>query len=577
MSEQSITHEANGVVPNILGPLKELRWQLACEQTEKQMERVLSDIDLLGRPNPDFLSTAVGSGQEIKNDFTAGERIALQGIGIDANKVIGHRSQLAGTVNETDCGYKAKQGRFTAYVNDYETGYRFLGDSDDRTDFQAFASEIAPLLQTEFGTYDVFQKIHAKQPSESGKAPNELTISQIDTRKDAQAVIAILERLGVSLGQVYKRDQIIADDEWPEIVEKALHEGYGDSLMRTETDDFIKISWSETIGRRVFYDKHTKEMSVTLSQRPEELYVESANMANVVKGEPFVDTQCAKELTELASEQGLMLAPWLQAAIVKTGQPDQYGGVYTQMTREIGKWINSPHLTRTLKLFVPFNKDFAATNRVSETGADSILTYVESTGDNPASDREAIVRDAIMQMDTGALSTPTQVLIDMMKGALSRSGKTDLPVSHTVLKQYKLNVCFDVTTAFLDSAVQPLNRDGLTMITTDEKVRMIQKRKDEKQHTWLLTEPTWLNGVLLPKGSLMARADASGGHPEGDGGWLFMRLTPYTFDEPKDVRVFGTEAGKAQLIHSRALAALGGMTLSHIAERAAYRTSYGAR
>lgn len=95
-------------------------------------------------------------------------------------------------------------------------------------------------------------------------------------------------------------------------------------------------------------------------------------------------------------------------------------------------------------------------------------------------------------------------------------------------------------------------------VVSENGVDMLHKTHGKE--TFLLVRPTMFRGVELPKGSLMSR--------QVDGGWAFLRLTPFAFDNPIDQEAFGSELSKAYASESRTVARVGGVSLSMLVEEA---------
>lgn len=305
----------------------------------------------------------------------------------------------------------------------------------------------------------------------------------------------------------------------------------GRKILAKKTDDFVKISYGTALRRTIFLDKHTGDVSLTLKQMPEDYYVETANSWVYARSEAFIDSQCATELFDILSKHGLTVADNVRDELVRPEQADRYGSLYTQLTREVAKWVDRPSRTKVSNIFAP---------QIQEDD------YYEPETRQKI---EELLRDAVLSFDLDGVSEPTRVLLGMMQGALARTNEaSDLPVTKDEVLIDK-SACFDVTLYYLGAATS-----GGLHSYQEGNVSMLRKSQGGK--TFITVHPIEFNGVQLPQGSLFSQAN--------DGGWFFQRLTPFTFDNPKDARVFGSEIDKAKDVQKRSVTVLGGMSLADI-------------
>lgn len=140
-----------------------------------------------------------------------------------------------------------------------------------------------------------------------------------------------------------------------------------------------------------------------------------------------------------------------------------------------------------------------------ETTVRPYLDYLHGYQDIRTLDPQALTRDA----DT--TSTP------------------ELPVTQEYV-QISASACFDVAGYYLQAV--DIGRIGLIH---ENGVAMLEKMHGG--HTYLLLHSTVLNGVELPKGTLMQK--------NLDDKWAMLRLTPFCFDSEEDQLATGSELAKS--------------------------------
>ncbi len=293
--------------------------------------------------------------------------------------------------------------------------------------------------------------------------------------------------------------------------------------------DYYLDNLGLTIGMHVA--KETGLKAFSFQTNPDRFYQERAN-ASGSTSPPFIETVGGQEFLDTLDSVELKLNSTFLAEMVSVNQADRYGSIYTQLSRAIAKVVDYPndHSIDGLFLDVPLSA---------------------------AKDERQAIRDSLLDIDTSTLSEPSRLLFDLMQDCLSRktaaaTGLAELPIYRERIS-FKDGACFDVASNYIQGAGNFL--DGLlqktTQPTTEHGVKMLEK--DHGSHTFLLQEPALLNGVRLPKGSLLRKHYSANGDA-----WSFLRLTPFSFDNNQDREVTGSEFPKAAAISPEVIARLGG-------------------
>jgi hypothetical protein len=342
------------------------------------------------------------------------------------------------------------------------------------------------------------------------------------------------------------------------------------SLIQTEeTDTAIVHTWGQGAVRRLTVDKPTGTYTYAVSMDPASNYVEKANQAPGVEDVPFVETECAQELCKVLAKAGLMFHPSLQLEMMDTGKADRYGSIYTQLTREVAKWVNDPKRTKLSNLLVPYEPEFhgeqlTARNVRSDAAYeynDKIDSMYENDDFSPKTVLEQTTRQTWNTITTETSSEAATTLLDLIQSSLTRSldaeVTSDLPVTRQEI-HIRAGACFDAVAYYISAAAGNTGQTRKLQRITEGNVELLEKI-DEGAHTFLSTHPLTFNGVKLPRGSLFTRSDD---------GWAFLRLTPFAFDEPADQLAFGSEIAKARANegprHFGSIKKIGGMSLLNL-------------
>jgi hypothetical protein len=206
--------------------------------------------------------------------------------------------------------------------------------------------------------------------------------------------------------------------------------------------------------------------------------------------EPFLTGRTGSEIVTTFEQLGLRPAGPLRSMLVGHQAHDfsefdkRYGSSFSEMTRELSKFINDPY--RSL---------------------DELFEVDDATS-----------RAALLSIDPSTLqSAPARTFISLWQHALSRDPAADQPSSvpvHRGQVSMKRGGCKDVE-YYYDSA----KRDGGLSAHDVDGVRMIHKSSGEK--TAINLEPITYMGVELPAGCVFQIHGSS---------YTLIRLTSFCFD-----------------------------------------------
>lgn len=283
-------------------------------------------------------------------------------------------------------------------------------------------------------------------------------------------------------------------------------------------------------------------------------YLEQANQSAESMSLPFIETETASELASVLDKAGLMFHPKLQYEMMNTDEADRYGSLYTQLSRRIAKWVDNPDSLNLSDLFVPHDPAYSGIELARRDKSSVIQEYGDMQESLATESHEEAVRAAYTAVDrNGETGEASEALFTMIDDLLAIAHDpalkqhTDLPVTKERVK-IRDGACFDVVAYYVGAAAEA--RGGLQHYQ-ENNVAMLEKTMGA--HTFLTTSPVQFNGVRLPKGSLFQRAQ--------DGGWAFLRLTPFAFENTADQLAFGSEISKMLTNERQAVSRLGGVSM----------------
>jgi hypothetical protein len=346
-----------------------------------------------------------------------------------------------------------------------------------------------------------------------------------------------------------------------EVVEEALQNVAPHQAGRSDDGRTSVFTWGTSVKRELVVDRENGTFTFGVTQRPSDLYLERGNQSQE-KSLPFVETDCARELCNFLDQAGLMLHPKVQREMMSGKEADRYGSIYTQLTREVAKWVNNPRRTRLSELFVPNDPSFKG-RALQERGESALYDYANSQYD-VETDTEQQTREQYRATSQSFEGEAAATLFGLMNGALNRSESpdgthtTDLPVTKSSVHM-TVGACFDVVAYYVGAAygTRSGNPDYLKRVSVGE---VLMLEKNTGSHTFLTTAPMTFNGVEMPKGALFTQGD--------DKQWAFLRLTPFAFDDAVDQLAFGSEISKMLKNEQEAMERIGELGMNALVNRA---------
>lgn len=379
-----------------------------------------------------------------------------------------------------------------------------------------------------------------------------LQTEEFDYLHDPLGTLACFQSLGLVRDMDHQMQGRVATGLSADHVNDMLSTGLNYGVTVTQKDGYRTFRWlsqNRAITKTLVIDDSTDLATFTARKSAPLVYLEKANQSEA-RSLPFVDSECARDMSQLLDSAGLTFSPELQAQMIDVGQADRYGSIYTRMSREIAKWINDPKRVRVSALFAlkqPETEPMHIAQRTAEQGG--WYASEDELAEDESAVREQLLQ-AVMPSNSGEAAA---VLVSMAREAISRrSTDSDLPVTNDRI-HITNGACFDVVAYYMGAAEHTINRveQGLTNVAVDA-VQLLEKTHGS--HTYLTKDTIRFHGVRIPKGSLMQHAE--------DGGWALLRLTPFSFDNPKDQLAFGSEISKALENESRAIQRVGDISLA---------------
>lgn len=468
--------------------------------------------------------------------------MALDALGVNPTEVLNKTGRDSGPENETIANISLPNSELL--IRRYSDGFtRYLQQPGERNAKALDGELIKQKLSERYASSPTHQAIASLKDklADSNGVNGGISTEPFDGYEDALATIDFLTTTGV-ISSIEAVRKLRSGVEAKEIIDQAIAnvpEYFGRSI---EDEKERSVKWkTQGLDFSLSQDKQNGLFTYTVNKDPASLYWEVANQTPEVTEIPFIETQCGKELCKVLDSKGLKFSHDLEAEIVRPGQAERYGGVYTQLTREIAKWIDDPEKLALSKLVVP---------------SESKNTYLEPEEED---ELETKTRQLWLSNKQEIEGEAAQVITSLIDQLLSRdpqlAQQSDLPVTQEKTK-IRDGACFDVFGYYLGAGAS--YSKPLTEINEGNNVRLLEKTLGS--HTYMTVDPITFNGISLPKGSLFSRAK--------DGGWALLRLTPFSFDKPIDQQAFGSEIAKAYLHESHSIAYLGGTSLRHLVEAA---------
>lgn len=237
------------------------------------------------------------------------------------------------------------------------------------------------------------------------------------------------------------------------------------------------------------------EQSVVTQSTTERLVAEADEHAS------YIRTESAKSLIGAFDSAGLKLS-WEAEAELTRERDKRYGNAYAWMSRELAKGISG--------------REQALLELPEEVWSDEKQDYIQPQLD---------VTDLEYTGEQGS-----DVLIAIIKNMHERHlDEQGLPISELPVSTENGGVktygCKDVESYFMQARSMP---DKLSTVDVNGKKFW---HKTHGGPTYLSLQSVVYNGVELPPGSVFRQTE--------DGGYMFLRLTGFTFDLDKAEECFG--------------------------------------
>lgn len=524
MSHEILTQETP-----LIEQLQEARLQDALKNAEHSAASLLNNMNLaetysgeIGMIKDAYLSFDIG-------EPSATDLFAFNAIGISSEKV---RQLCISTSEEADgATLHTKVDDEALQVQRYgHRGLTLMFKKDGvQPDFEDPQSPVRIIekIREGFLMSPAHQAIRELAESfKDGSVPEKVTSGTFPVQENPLGTVVALESFGVvnsiahgKIERVEKLTDALGSSvgDFSKVVKGGIMRGWEEA----EDEGVVTYTKKGEVIQRFSLEKATGLGQFEVEQNPSYFYSEHADQAAHAESVPFVETRCAYELAGLLDQHGLKFNDTYVQEMTKTaGNKDRFGSIYTEMSREIAKWVNRPERTLVTNLFVP---------KESATEHD--------------------IRERITSMDVSQMSEPTQVLVEMTQQAITRpeNPDSDLPITDKDILMQK-GSCYDVTTYYIAGA------KNLMLVEPEPGVSLLEKANNGG-HTFLSTQPLRFNGVTVPKGGLFSAQDD---------GWALLRLTPFTFDNEADRLATGAEMPKTIAIEKTAIQVIGGTALEHL-------------
>lgn len=547
-----------------IADLQAAREIMTLRLSEAELKNTFSD-QIFDSVSTNLCYLEVDGLQIYEGNITVRTMIALDAVGVNAAEIV---TKLNSTdrddTNPVVATKQLEDGLLTVQVAGNELLYRLKSDGTEATAKRGLKSESIPnLIHQRLEQSPAHQALYeaAQKLKSQDKVPEIFATEPFDYLSDPYGTYAFLSGKGLFNESSFIHQKLREGSTPEDILEEGLANVSSHSVMVTENEETKTFEWSShsrTVRKQLIIDKITNQATFSASQNAYGAYLEKANQSDA-RSLPFIETECAQELGDFMDRAGLMFNPSLQAEMINTGDAERYGSIYTQLSREIAKWVDSPRRFKLSELFVPYNPNFTATTfAAGDTKPEWVKYSYETFVSAQHEDIESQVRQAYSSAKKGSQSEPTSVLFTMIDDVLARAIDpdtgvlTDLPVTSNEV-QFMNGACFDVAAYYVGAAHD--TRYGLHGIKLKEiqenGVRLLEKTHGI--HTFLSLDPMTFNGVRIPKGALFSKSE--------DNNWIFQRLTPFAFDDGKDQMVFGSEMSKMFLNEREVVERIGDVTL----------------
>ncbi len=501
-----------------LRQLKERRFENSSHEANQRMSQLLTFIIGNGDGAPDRISkiTVNLSGGESWLGLSYKDFYQMEGLGMTSDNM----KDLADDDANTSQAITLQHGSESLSIqrgSDGRVTIELQAPDDHGSYAQSGLTEIGRTADMVFQSSGAYSKLKdLGQRIERGQHDsNTAVVNDIPIQDEPLETLSVWQELGFISIRV--KPELLSNEK---TIIDSLDDLILDRLDKEINSDRVTVKKAgRGIETTLHINTQTNQYSISIKKDPGYFYAE-LSLANH-EAVPFIDTTCAAEILFLLSENNLKLNRYFEDEITRIGASDRYGSVYTQISREIAKWVMDPKrpgLTNLLDLVATTESDAAASHQT----------------------KELIMANSLQQVDASKASRPTQLIFELMQACLGRivspeqsnsqANKT-LPATNRSIEM-RDGACFDVTSFYIASMTR-----GLLNKYSENNISMLKKLRGA--YTYLLGEPATIKGVVLPPGALLSRQE--------DGTWAFLRLTPFCFETKEDIDATGSEMVQASI------------------------------
>ncbi len=545
--------------PRNLDNLRQGRFDLAVAASQQELRSIFANN---GIDNPDvsFVRVKDTDSQYDCGALPASELLALEALGVDLHGFLqktgwksGKDDEVIGKVEEQDEIITIER-----YSRGMSLKFRKEGRVPDNA-HPAIAEAMKKKISARFAASPAHQALARvdAELQQSDHLPRSVSAEPFDPQLDPLGTAVFFCQIGLARNNYQLAEEMRHGRPVAEIVQSFLTTSLSHGVKVYKNEDSRIYTWGKGTARHLTVNKASGSLTFSASMSTASNYSETPNGAANIDAVPFVETECARELSKLLDASGLMFHPAFQSEMMSMTDSDRFGSVYTQFSREIAKWVNDPMRTRLSNLFMPYDAKYQGDALATGNLTTNVAAY-----DNKEHGLlvEQSVRNAWTSIDHNVDGEAASLLVGIIDGVLTRGTTdtaeprpTDLPVTS---QRYRIRdgACFDVAAYYIAAAGENRSNNS-SRIVTDGDVSMLEKTYGS--HTFMLTEPALFNGTPLPKGSLLSKHDD---------GYAFLRLTPFTFDNPTDQLALDPELAKARSNEAENIRHIGGVTMRHLTD-----------
>lgn len=511
----------------MLASLQEERWGKARERAHERLVNELRYADEIDNPTPALRYLQYIGASVDDSILTVKSLFELDAIGVD------YQSMLKQSANsDTAWQQTVTVSGLSIVISPLDNGitYTLNGSANSQNPHANTPAELIENIYVKrIENSPPFLAIHSLREQLYTAATASVMSEPFQIYEDALGMLTVLESLGFPALSATSIKMDLSENTTPEeILNKVLASAPEQVQQPLSGEDYQFVWCNDKVWYVLYVNVQTGQAAIEVRVDTREYYTERANRSAEL-ATPFIDTACAAEIAQILTDNGLKFSDDISQEITRIGEADRFGSVYTQLSREVAKWVNNEEHINITKLFLPQNTQY----------------YFEDLVDKEK------IANVLIDLDCSSYSEPTAILFGLIKEALlarntTRDSKLSVTKACIIIRD---DACFDVTSYHIKGAALPASQDGVVPYE-EEGVPMLAQSYGAI--TYLLLKPTLFNGVNLPKGSLMKKLP--------DDTWAFLRLTSFSFDTDEDAKVFEAEILKAKSKNPEAVKKLAGLS-----------------